>query len=64
MKSAFKLAPVAGILAGSLAVFPVFAGGVEQPQAQHRSDLTPKDRARVSAITKPATDFSKPEKFN
>lgn len=63
MKSAFKLASVAGILAGSLAVFPVFAGGVEQPQAQHRSDLTPKDRARVSAITKPATDFSKPEKF-
>ncbi|WP_455189872.1 di-heme oxidoreductase family protein [Foliimonas ilicis] len=28
-----------------------------------RDDLTVKDRARVEAITKPATDFSKPEQF-
>ena len=28
-----------------------------------RTDLTPKDLARVQAITKPATDFSKPEPF-
>jgi CxxC motif-containing protein (DUF1111 family) len=28
-----------------------------------RNDLTPKDLARVEAITKPTTDFSKPEQF-
>ena len=28
-----------------------------------RDDLTPKDRARVEAVTRPATDFSKPERF-
>jgi CxxC motif-containing protein (DUF1111 family) len=28
-----------------------------------RSDLTPKDLKRVQAVTKPATDFSKPEPF-
>ncbi|RVA36054.1 thiol oxidoreductase, partial [Mesorhizobium sp. M7D.F.Ca.US.004.03.1.1] len=28
-----------------------------------RSDLNPKDQARVTAITRPTTDFSKPEQF-
>jgi CxxC motif-containing protein (DUF1111 family) len=28
-----------------------------------RTDLTPKDRARVEAITRPTSDFSKPEQF-
>lgn len=28
-----------------------------------RTDLSPKDRARVEAITRPTTDFSKPEQF-
>jgi CxxC motif-containing protein (DUF1111 family) len=28
-----------------------------------RDDLTPKDGARVAAITRPTTDFSKPERF-
>ncbi|WP_407945134.1 di-heme oxidoreductase family protein [Oryzicola mucosus] len=46
---------------------------VETPLAQaeetspnlpaQRTDLTPEDRARVEAITKPATDFSAPEQF-
>ncbi|RWM09385.1 di-heme oxidoredictase family protein [Mesorhizobium sp.] len=31
--------------------------------AASRSDLTPKDQARVLAVTRPTTDFSKPEQF-
>ncbi|MGX5842329.1 di-heme oxidoreductase family protein [Mesorhizobium sp. ArgA1] len=31
--------------------------------AASRTDLTPKDRARVIAVTRPTTDFSKPEAF-
>ena len=31
--------------------------------ATTRTDLTPKDLARVEAITRPTTDFSKPEQF-
>ncbi|TIT96343.1 MAG: thiol oxidoreductase, partial [Mesorhizobium sp.] len=29
----------------------------------NRIDLTPKDQARVLAVTRPTTDFSKPEQF-
>src|SRR5688500_9322286 len=28
-----------------------------------RSDLTPQDRARVEAVTRPTSDFSRPEDF-
>ncbi|MCX7305611.1 MAG: c-type cytochrome [Hyphomicrobiales bacterium] len=38
---------------------PAFAGDLSTA----RTDLTPKDLARVEAITKPTTDFSKPEQF-
>ncbi|WP_281015671.1 di-heme oxidoredictase family protein, partial [Mesorhizobium sp. M00.F.Ca.ET.216.01.1.1] len=31
--------------------------------AASRTDLTPKDEARVLAVTRPTTDFSKPEPF-
>ena len=31
--------------------------------AAERTDLTPKDQARVLAVTRPTTDFSKPEQF-
>lgn len=31
--------------------------------ASSRTDLTPKDQARVLAVTRPTTDFSKPEQF-
>ena len=31
--------------------------------ASSRTDLTPKDQARVIAVTRPTTDFSKPEAF-
>ncbi|TKB31315.1 MAG: thiol oxidoreductase, partial [Mesorhizobium sp.] len=39
--------------------------GAPQPAglATSRTDLTPKDLARVIAITRPTSDFSKPEQF-
>ncbi len=47
-----------------------FAGGVassappdKRPEMAERFDLSPKDRKRVAAVTRPATDFSKPERF-
>jgi len=45
----------------SLLVMPAFAGEAGIPS--NRTDLTPEDAARVKAITAPAADFSKPEKF-
>ncbi|MBO3758728.1 di-heme oxidoredictase family protein [Ciceribacter sp. L1K22] len=47
------------LLAGSL--FVPSAIGAEP--LEHRSDLTPKDAARVERVTRPTTDFSKPEAF-
>jgi len=41
---------------------PAYAGSYD-PFPATRTDLTPKDLARVEAITKPTTDFSKPEQF-
>lgn len=49
-----KLALTLLLLGGTAAL----AGGLPV-----RDDLTPKDRARVAAVTKPATDFSGPEQF-
>jgi CxxC motif-containing protein (DUF1111 family) len=39
--------------------------GAQEPVglASSRTDLTPKDQARVLAVTRPTTDFSKPESF-
>ncbi|HEY9281724.1 MAG TPA: di-heme oxidoredictase family protein [Eoetvoesiella sp.] len=37
--------------------------GASASHAQPRSDLSPQDQARVTAITQPATDFSKAEPF-
>ncbi|TIU21663.1 MAG: thiol oxidoreductase, partial [Mesorhizobium sp.] len=39
--------------------------GEPQPAgiASSRTDLTPKDQARVLAVTRPTTDFSRPEQF-
>ncbi|MGE0284348.1 MAG: di-heme oxidoredictase family protein [Rhizobiaceae bacterium] len=42
-------------------ITPALAGS--DPFPTTRGDLTPQDLARVEAITKPATDFSKPEPF-
>ncbi|MBL8576791.1 MAG: c-type cytochrome [Mesorhizobium sp.] len=50
--------------AAAMAVFflmPALAG--DASIEKERSDLTPEDAARVKAITAPASDFSKPEKF-
>ena len=55
---------VARLRLGCLAAWrsaPALAGS--PTFATTRTDLTPKDLARVEAITKPTTDFSKPEQF-
>ncbi|MER9315639.1 c-type cytochrome [Mesorhizobium sp. M0659] len=50
------------ILAAILA--PALAGSSEPVGlATSRTDLTPKDRSRVLAVTRPTQDFSKPESF-
>jgi CxxC motif-containing protein (DUF1111 family) len=60
-------APRARIL--RIAAFAVFAGALPALAGDFanlptsRTDLTPKDLARVEAITRPANDFSKPEPF-
>ncbi|RJT38726.1 thiol oxidoreductase [Mesorhizobium waimense] len=53
-----SLAVVLTLSASALAGAPEPAG-----LATSRTDLTPKDQARVLAVTRPTTDFSKPEPF-
>lgn len=62
--------PRSGLLRGlSLAVLASFAAsalaGPPEPAglSASRTDLTPKDLARVIAVTRPTADFSKPEQF-
>ncbi|MDW6025545.1 di-heme oxidoredictase family protein [Mesorhizobium sp. BAC0120] len=54
-----------GLLAGSAAFVSAIAlaGDIPPGLATTRDDLSEKDLARVIAITKPTTDFSKPEQF-
>lgn len=49
------------VAAAILALSPAPAATTELPTV--RSDLTPKDKRRVEAVTMPTADFSKPEKF-
>lgn len=49
------------LIFGAMAV-PAFTGNIANLPAT-RTDLTPKDLARVEAITKPTKDFTKPEQF-
>ncbi|TJW16543.1 MAG: c-type cytochrome [Mesorhizobium sp.] len=53
-----SLAALVTLAASSLAGTPEPAG-----LATSRTDLTPKDLARVIAVTRPTSDFSKPEQF-
>ncbi|KQT66210.1 MULTISPECIES: di-heme oxidoredictase family protein [unclassified Aureimonas] len=55
-----SLALLASILAG-VALLPAVAVVAETMAV--RTDLTPKDLARVEAVTEPTSDFSKPEAF-
>lgn len=54
----FSFAAVVMLAASALAGAPEPAG-----LATSRTDLTPKDLARVIAITRPTRDFSRPEQF-
>jgi len=48
----------------TIALVALLAGGLAFAQdGAVRGDLTPKDLARVASVTRPATDFSKPENF-
>ncbi|CDX36776.1 conserved exported hypothetical protein [Mesorhizobium plurifarium] len=52
----------ASLLLATMLSLPVWAG---QPAAlpTSRTDLTPKDQTRVLAVTRPTTDFTRPEPF-
>jgi CxxC motif-containing protein (DUF1111 family) len=50
-----------GVLVWLFATVPGLAGSPDLPTS--RTDLSAKDLARVTAITRPTTDFSKPEQF-
>ncbi|MDQ2635058.1 MAG: c-type cytochrome [Pseudomonadota bacterium] len=49
-------------LAGIALTAPALAGDLANLPTT-RTDLTPKDRVRVEAVTRPTEDFSKPEQF-
>ncbi|TPL58785.1 c-type cytochrome [Mesorhizobium sp. B2-4-2] len=61
--------PGSVVLSGSAAIillaFATGGSGSQQPAnfAATRTDLSPKDQARVTAVTRPTKDFSKPEQF-
>ena len=64
MPGSSRIAGAAAVAAAALLSFPAFAGNADPPAAwRERGDLTARDRERVAAVTAPATDFSKPEKF-
>lgn len=57
------LRPVrAALLPALLSLMPLFAANAGDTGGE-RADLSPKDRKRVDMVTRPATDFSKPELF-
>ncbi|MDX8444202.1 di-heme oxidoredictase family protein [Mesorhizobium captivum] len=51
------------LLAITLSAIATAGEPVPAGLASSRTDLTPKDQARVLAVTRPTTDFSKPEQF-
>ncbi len=53
----------AGCGCASAPVLAAAVGAAPAGLSTTRTDLTPKDLARVEAITKPTNDFSKPEQF-
>ncbi|MBZ9855077.1 c-type cytochrome [Mesorhizobium sp. CA13] len=61
--------PGSVVLSGAAAIvllaFATGGSGSQQPAsfAATRTDLSPKDQARVTAVTRPTKDFSKPEQF-
>ena len=60
MRFAAGMAIFAAALTVPLALPIGAAIGLDRPV---RDDLTPKDLARVRAVTAPTTDFTKPEDF-
>jgi len=51
------------ILSGALLLTPLIATGGDPVFPTARTDLNPKDQKRVATVTRPTTDFSKPEQF-
>lgn len=54
--------PLLSAAAGACLLLPALADEFDLP-ATRRTDLNPRDLARVAAVTQPARDFSKPEAF-
>jgi CxxC motif-containing protein (DUF1111 family) len=59
---ALRMRPTLVLTAVLVASAAAFAAGTASLPTV-RDDLSPSERARVAAVTAPATDFSKPEKF-
>ncbi|WP_105370398.1 di-heme oxidoredictase family protein [Neorhizobium huautlense] len=51
------------LVSGALLLAPLMAIGGETLFPTSRTDINPKDQRRVESVTRPATDFSKPEQF-
>jgi CxxC motif-containing protein (DUF1111 family) len=51
------------LVSGALLLAPLIAVGGEALFSGTRTDINPKDQRRVESVTRPATDFSKPEQF-
>ena len=63
MRFVSRLAILLAAMALPAAIPLTAALGLDGKGSAVRGDLTPKDRARVKAVTAPATDFSRPEPF-
>ncbi len=51
------------VVSGMLVLAPIVASGGDPLFATTRTDLDTKDQKRVATVTRPASDFSKPEQF-
>ncbi|TWF53006.1 di-heme oxidoredictase family protein [Neorhizobium alkalisoli] len=51
------------LISGALVLTPLIATGGDVAFPTTRTDLNPKDLKRVETVTRPTTDFSKPEQF-
>jgi CxxC motif-containing protein (DUF1111 family) len=61
--SSLALFAAAAVIVALTSSLPARANDIPSTIPTTRADLTPKDLARVQAITKPTTDFTKPESF-
>ncbi|MCC2613392.1 di-heme oxidoreductase family protein [Neorhizobium petrolearium] len=63
MRASRSLIFLLPVISGALVLTPLIATGGDARFPTTRTDLNPKDRRRVEAVTKFTTDFTKPEQF-